>query len=79
MKTYRSTLAHFARQPRLNPVLAFLCFVLGTISISGLVPVSSSRHYFPGHEWVLAILSWVLSTWFSYCALGGLKVSSDTN
>ena len=69
----RSSLEPFVARPRSSAVLALLCIVLGIVSISGLVPLSPNRRYFPGHEWLLASLSWVLAVLFGYCVLIGMK------
>jgi hypothetical protein len=57
-------------------MLALLCLVIGIASISGLVPLSPNREYFPGHAWILALLSWLLTVLFAYCALVGFKMRS---
>ena len=72
----RTSLELFVARPRSSAVLALLFIVLGIVSISGLVPLSTNRRYFPAHEWLLASLSWVLAVLFGYCALIGMKSGS---
>ena len=69
----RSSLEIFVIRPRSSIVLALLCFVIGIISISGLVPLSPNRKYFIGHEWFLASFSWLLAVIFGYCAIKGFS------
>ncbi|MGA7750315.1 MAG: hypothetical protein WCA63_09220 [Gallionella sp.] len=68
-----SSLKLFADRPRSSALLALLCVVLGVVFISGLVPLSPNRRYFPDHEWLLAALCWALAALFGYCATIGLK------
>ena len=68
-----SSLELFVARPRSTAVLALLFIVLGIVFISGLVPLSPNRRYFPGHEWILALLSWALAVLFGTCALIGKK------
>src|SRR5690606_22609386 len=72
----RSSLELFVKRPRSSAALALLCVVLGIVSISGLVPLSPNRWYFPGHEWLLVSLSCVLAFIFGYCAFKGFKSQS---
>ena len=75
----RSSLEHFVSRPRSTAVLALLFVAIGIISISGLVPASPHRKYFPGHEWWLASLSWALALIFGCCALRGLTRRTEAN
>jgi threonine/homoserine/homoserine lactone efflux protein len=72
----RSSLEPFVARPRSSAALAVLFIVLGVVSISGLVSLSPNRRYFPGHEWILASLSWVIAVLFGYGALKGMKSRS---
>jgi hypothetical protein len=69
----RSSLELFVDRPRSSAVLALILVVMGLVSISGLVPLSPNRRYFAGHEWLLALLCWVLAVLFGYCGITGLK------
>ena len=75
--SFRSPIAPFIVRPRSSAVLAVLLVCLGVIMVSGLVPVSPNRRYFPGHEWLLAMVCWLLAALFGYCAQQGLKQRSD--
>lgn len=66
----------FIRRPRSTAVLALLFLVLGLVFVSGLIPMSSNRRYFVGHEWVLASISWIMALLFAYCSARGLKLLS---
>lgn len=72
----RSSLELFVTRPRSSAVLAILCVVLGIVSISGLVPLSPNRWYFPGHEWLMATLGGVLAFIFGSCAFKGFRSQS---
>jgi cytochrome c oxidase assembly factor CtaG len=72
----KKTLELFTSYPRASIFLALLCILLGVVSISGIVPVSENRRYFPGHEWLLFLLSWVLAVLFGYCGFKGLRTGS---
>ncbi len=69
----RSSLKLFVNRPRSSAVFTLLLIVMGLVSISGLVPLSPNRSYFPGHEWPLAVLCWAVAVLFGYCAITGLK------
>lgn len=69
----RASLGVFVERPRRTALLALLLVVLGVISISGLVPLSANRQYFPGHAWLLAGLCWAVAISLGYCAAIGLK------
>jgi len=66
----------FVARPRSSAALALLFVVIGIVSISGLVPLSPNRGYFPGHQWLIAFLSWLLAALFAYCASMGFKMHS---
>jgi hypothetical protein len=72
----RTSLNVFVARPQSSAVLALLCLVIGIAFVSGLVPLSPNREYFPGHQWVLALLSWLLAVLFAYCASIGFKIRS---
>lgn len=63
----------FSSRPFSSAVLAALLLVLGLLFASGLVPTSSNRKYFTGHEWLLAMVCWVMSSFFGYCSAKGYK------
>lgn len=63
--------ALFSSRPLASAVLGILLVVLGLMFLSGLVPTSPNRKYFPGHEWLLAIVSWAMALFFGYCAAKG--------
>jgi hypothetical protein len=69
----RGSLDGFVAKPRASAALALLCVVIGVVCVSGLVPLSPNRSYFPGHQWVLALLSWLLALLFAGCAAKGFK------
>lgn len=68
---HRQPIPPFAERPRLCAVLAVLLIILGVLFVSDGVPASPNRRYFPGHEWLVASLSWVLAIFFGYCARAG--------
>jgi hypothetical protein len=70
MSSSRSV-ALFASRPWSSAVLALLFVVIGLVVVSGLVPESPNRKYFPGHEWLLASVCWILALFFGYCAARG--------
>ena len=63
----------FAARPRSTAVLAALLVCLGAVALSGWIPTSPNHRYFPGHEWFLASLCWVLAVVFAHCARVGLR------
>lgn len=63
----------FSSRPLASTVLAVLLLAMGLLFVSGLMPTSSNRKYFPGHEWLLAILCWALAMFIGYCAAKGRK------
>lgn len=63
----------FSARPLASAVLAFLCVLLGVVSVSGLIPTSPNRSYFAGHDWLLALLCWGLAVLLAYCAILGRK------
>ena len=58
----------FASRPVSSVVLALLLVIMGLVIVSGLVPTSPNRRYFPGHEWLLATVCWAAAIFFGYCA-----------
>ena len=70
MPNFKSV-ALFSSRPLSSAVLALLLLVMGVVMLSGLVPISPNRKYFPGHEWLLAAVCWVLALFFGYCAAKG--------
>ena len=77
--SFSSSLELFVSRPRSSAVLALLMVLLGVILVSGLVPPSPNRRYFPGHEWLLASLCWALAVLFAVCAFRGLKACSGVH
>jgi hypothetical protein len=69
----RSSRELLVARPRSSAALALLLAALGGVSESGIVPLSPNRLYFPGHEWVLASLSWLAAAVCGYCAFKGMK------
>lgn len=63
----------FSSRPLASAVLAVLLLAMGLVFVSGLVPTSPNRKYFPGHEWLLAIVCWALAMFIGYCAAQGRK------
>jgi hypothetical protein len=63
----------FSSRPLASAVLAVLLVAIGLIFVSGLVPTSPNHKYFPGHEWLLAIVCWALALFIGYCAAKGRK------
>jgi len=74
--SFRSSLEVFVARPRSSVALALLCVVIGILFMSGHVPVSPNRKYLPGHQWLLASISWILAVLFGYCASKGFKMRS---
>lgn len=72
MKAHR-TIELFAARPRSAAFLAALMLCLAAITLSGWIPTSVNRRYFPGHEWFLASLCVTLSVFFAYCARIGFS------
>jgi VIT1/CCC1 family predicted Fe2+/Mn2+ transporter len=72
----RSAPEPFAARPWLSAVLALLSLTLGAVAISGLVPLSPYRWYFPGHAWLLAAATFALAAFFGYWAYTGMKSQS---
>jgi hypothetical protein len=70
MSSSRSV-ALFASRPLSSAVLALLLVLLGLVIVSGLVPASPNRKYFPGHDWLLASVCWAVAAFFGYCAAKG--------
>lgn len=75
----RSSLGVFVARPWSSAALALLCVVIGIVSVSDLVPLSPNRRYFPGHQWLLASLSWLLAILLGYCASKGLNSPSRSS
>lgn len=67
------SVALFSSRPLASAVLAVLLLVMGLVLVSGLVPTSPNRKYFPGHEWLMAIVCWALAMFIGYCAARGRK------
>lgn len=63
----------FSSRPLASAVLAVLLLAMGLVFVSGLVPTSPNRKYFPGHEWLLAIVCFTLAMFIGYCAAKGRK------
>ena len=75
----RSSLEVFVARPWASVALALLCVIISMLSVSDLVPRSTNRTYFPGHQWVFASLSWLLAFLFGYCAVKGLRLRSRSS
>ena len=71
--TRSKSIALFSSQPLASAVLAVLLVLMGLAVVSGLVPMSPNRRYFPGREWLLASICWALALFFGYCAAKGRK------
>jgi len=67
----------FAQRPLSCAVLAAVLLGMGILFISGWIPDSPNRRYIPGHEWLLAILSWAIALFFAYCWRVGLRRTID--
>lgn len=65
------SVALFSSRPLASAVLAVLFLIVGLAFVSGLVPTSPNHKYFPGHEWLLAIVCWALALFVGYCAVKG--------
>lgn len=63
----------FEPRPCSSLIMALLWIVLGAVSISGLVPTSPNRLYFPGHECILAGICLIAAVFFIQCAYAGFK------
>jgi hypothetical protein len=74
----RSSLAVLVARPWSSAALALLCVIIGIVAVSGLVPLSPNRQYFPGHQWLIASVSWLLAIFFGYCAAKGLTSRSSS-
>lgn len=72
----KNNVSLFSAAPRTSCLLALFFIVLGVIAISGVLPVSENRKYFPGHDWVLALISWGTAVFFGYCGFMGFKSDS---
>lgn len=71
-----NTLGLFTARPLSSLVLALLLVLLGVVAVSGLVPASGNRTYFSGHEWLLAAVCWLMSAFFTFCAIKGWRLSA---
>lgn len=67
--------ALFSSRPLSSAVLAILLLGLGLVIVSDLVPASPNRKYFPGHDWLLAIVTWGLALFFGCCAAKGYNAN----
>lgn len=74
----RTSLKVFVARPWSSAALAVLCLVIGLVAVSGLVPLSANRRYFPGHDWLLALFSWLLALLFAGCASTGFRIRSGS-
>jgi hypothetical protein len=63
----------FAARPWSSAVLAAVMLSLGLAFVSGWVPISANRRYFPGHEWFMALLCWAVALFLVRCARAGLR------
>ena len=72
MKLHRP-IKPFAEHPAASIVLALLLILLGLAFACGWIPDSPHRRYFPGHQWVMAVLAWLLALFFAFCAYLGFK------
>lgn len=75
--TLRSAVTLFAARPKASAVLSTLFVLLGLACISGLVPTSPNRIYFPGQWWVLAFISWLAAAFVGYGAFAGFRATSS--
>ena len=66
-------LKFLSMRPRACIVLAALLVLLGAVFLSGWVPTSYNRPYFPGHKWITAAFCIGLAGFFAYCAAVGLR------
>ena len=67
----------FSRRPFLTALLAIVVAGLGFVFVSGWIPDSSNRRYFPGHQWLMAAGCWSLALFFGYCCYRGLRDTRD--
>lgn len=63
----------FAEHPTGSIALALLFILIGIAFVSGWIPDSPHRRYFPGHHWVMAVLAWTLALFYSLCACIGFR------
>lgn len=66
-------LTPFVDRPVSSLIICFLFVMLGFVSVSGLIPTAPNRHYFPYHEWVLAVIAWIAAILFLFCSYKGIK------
>ena len=66
-------MAEFTDNPLKSFVLACLMVAMGVLAVSGWIPTSINRVYFPGHEWVLGAVCWAAALYFLFCAVRGGK------
>ena len=69
----RPAIKLFASRPLTSFFLAALMVCVGIAFVSGLVPTSANRPYFPGHPWVMASLCWSVAVFLLYCARAGMS------
>ncbi len=77
--TFKSVMRPFTARPRSSVALSVLLLVYGVVAVSGSIPVSPHRSYFPGHLWVLALLAWALAVFFGCCAYQGREQGSSSD
>ena len=67
----------FSRRPFPTALLAVVVAGLGFVFVSGWIPDSSYRRYFPGHAWLMAAGCWGLAMFFCYCCYLGVRDQRD--
>lgn len=72
MQNHR-TIAILSESPWGCLVLAGLTVVLGTAFVADWLPSSDIPRYWPGHEWIMALLCGLLAALFIYCAIVGFR------
>ena len=72
MVNKHSSVKVFAERPLASLILAVLMVFLGIVIVSGWIPTSSNRPYFPGRVWILAAGCWIMALFLGYCARVGM-------
>lgn len=67
----------FVERPWLSALLAVLMLLLGLLFVNGGIPRSPNRWYVPGHEWIMASVSWGLALFWGSCARLGFSATDS--
>jgi hypothetical protein len=63
----------FVEHPKGSLALALVLLGIGTAFACGWFPDSPHRRSLPGHQWIMAVLSWLVAFFFLGCAVHGFR------